>query len=201
MKKIALTLMLGVAPIALAACGHKTDTSMTTTDNTVMTTDNMAVPPGEDANMMDNGAMAMAPMASTDFVTKAAMTDMYEIAASKLAATHASSPDVKKFATEMIAAHTATTAGLKAAIAKGKVDAAPPAALDAEHKAMIDALTAVHGAQFDALYRSQQTDAHTKALGVMQGYASGGDNDALKAFAADTAPKVQSHLDMLKAMP
>ncbi|MDB5715934.1 MAG: hypothetical protein JWO15_3331 [Sphingomonadales bacterium] len=192
-------LLLTAAALALTACGHKADNTAAT-DSNLTISDNMTVAENETA---DNAAMQSAGSASVsaaDFVKNAALSDMYEIASSKLAATMATSAGLKKFAAEMITAHTATTAGLKAAIAKDGVKDMPPKALDPEHQALIDALKATKGADFDALYKSQQTDAHTKALALMQGYATSGDQMALKAFASDTAPKVKSHLDMLKSM-
>src|SRR3954462_15124310 len=55
-----------------------------------------------------------AEMTSTTkgFVTAAATSDMYEVAAGKLAAQRAHSPEVKEFARKMVAAHTKTTATL-----------------------------------------------------------------------------------------
>jgi putative membrane protein len=56
-------------------------------------------------------------------------------------------------------------------------------------------LKAAGGAGFDRLYVEQQKTAHEKALALLQGYSSGGDNEALKAFATKTAAAVKSHLD------
>lgn len=202
-------LLMTAAALALTACGPKADNSATA-DANMAAADNMTVAANDtmDANAMGNsGAMgdasngsATAAVATPDFVKNAAVSDMYEITSSKLAATMATSADVKKFAANMITAHTATTAGLKAAIAKDGVKETPPAALDAEHQGLVDALKATKGEAFDTLYKSQQTDAHTKTLALMQGYAAGGDQPALKAFASDTAPKVKMHLDMLGKM-
>lgn len=193
-------LMLTAAALALTACGPKTTTD-NSADMNLVATDNMMVAPNDG---MENGAMANGAMSAAvstpEFVKNAALGDMYEIASSKLAATSATSAGIKTFAAEMITAHTATTAGLKAAIAKDGVKDAPPAALDAEHQSLIDALKATKGDAFDALYKSQQIDAHNKTLALMEGYALGGDQPALKAFASDTAPKVKAHLDMLNKM-
>lgn len=188
-------ILLTAAALAITACGQKTENTAAADSNLAMT-DNMVVAENDSA---DNGAMS-APVSTADFVKNAALGDMYEIAASKLAATMATSTGIKKFAADMITAHTATTAGLKAAIAKDGVKDMPPTALDADHQAMIDTLKAAKGDAFDALYKSQQTEAHTKALALMQGYAISGDQAALKMFASETAPKVKSHLDMLKSM-
>jgi putative membrane protein len=192
--------LISAAALALTACGHKADNTtadMNVTDSNLAMADNTVVAANDSG---DNSAMMAAPVATADFVKNAALSDMYELASSKLAASSATSADVKKFAAQMITAHTATTAGLKAAIAKDGVKETPPAALDAEHQALIDALKASKGADFDSLYKTQQTDAHTKTLALMQGYATTGDQAALKAFASDTAPKVKSHLDMLGKM-
>ena len=43
-------------------------------------------------------------------------------------------------------------------------------------------------------------DAHQSALNLLQRYAQDGDTPALKTFAADTAPKVQKHLEMAKGL-
>jgi putative membrane protein len=205
-------LLVTAAALALTACGPKASTNTATADSNAMAGDTMAGGGAMAGDSMagtnttvaandtgGNGAMTGSASAP-DFVKNAALSDMYEITSSKLAATMASSPAVKKFAANMIAAHTKTTAGLKAAIAKDGVQATPPAALDAEHQALVDALKAVKGDAFDALYKSQQTEAHTKTLALMQSYATTGDQAALKAFASDTAPKVKMHLDMLNGM-
>ena len=61
---------------------------------------------------------------------------------------------------------------------------------------MLDQLKAAsRGADFDRLYVEQQKTAHQKALDLLQGYSSGGDNEALKAFATKTSAVVKGHLD------
>lgn len=47
-----------------------------------------------------------ASVSDTSFVRQAALSDMYEIQASQLAQTKATSADVKRFASRMIADHT-----------------------------------------------------------------------------------------------
>lgn len=199
-------LLITAAALALTACGSKSQSAdANLTDSNTAMTDNMSDNTMVAANdsgangTADNGA-ATAAVATPDFVKNAALSDMYEITASKLAVSMAQSADVKKFAANMITAHTATTAGLKAAIAKDGVKDKPPVALDPDHQAMITALKGATGPAFDTAYKAQQTTAHTNALALMQSYAASGDQPALKSFAASTAPKVQSHLDMLKTL-
>ena len=73
-------------------------------------------------------------------------------------------------------------------------------ALDAEKQGMLDQLKAAKGADFDAKFAELQATAHQKALTLLQGYASGGDQQALKDFASKTAPVVQQHLDHAKTL-
>jgi putative membrane protein len=207
MKTILLNTGIAVAALAVAGCNSNAMEPGTTNTSTVAAADQMnssGMTNGSDMSnssaMASDASTTMAAPAASEFAKMAAMSDMYEIASSKLALTNATQPSLKTFAQQMIDAHNATTKGLKAAVAKDSVAMTPPASLDAEHQALVDKLKAAKGAAFDAEYKTQQTDAHTKTLAVMQSYAAGGDKPALKAFAADTAPKVKGHLDMIKAM-
>jgi putative membrane protein len=107
---------------------------------------------------------------------------------------------VKKFAAEMIKAHTATSAGLKAALAKSGVDVTLPTQLDERHQGLVDNLKTTSAADFDKVYIDQQVAAHKEALDLMQTYGDHGGNVALKAAAVETAPKVKAHLDMAQKM-
>lgn len=141
-------------------------------------------------------AAAQASMTAADFVTRAASSDMFEIAEAKIAQKKATSADVKSFAAMMIKDHTTSTTNLKAAIAKSNPPLTLPPTLPADMQAKVADLNKASGADFDKTYISQQVDAHTATLAVMQGYATGGDTPALKDFAAATSKVVQSHLDM-----
>lgn len=130
------------------------------------------------------------------FVTGAAISDMYEVEAGKIAAKRSTNPDVKAFAEKMVTAHTETTAKLKAILGMMKHQPAAPAHLDDRRQGLIDNLRGANAADFDARYMGQQVDAHKEALILMKGYAKDGDNKDVKAFAADTATAVQEHLNM-----
>lgn len=149
-------------------------------------------------------ASAMAPKNAQEFVTAAAIGDMYEIQAAKMAEAKSTSPEIKTFAKRMIKDHTKTSAELKGLLGKG-VDATPPTTLDQRRQGLLDNLkTSATGQEFDKRYVSQQIAAHDEMETLMKGYAEHGDNAALKAFAAKTAPVVQMHLDMARqihAMP
>lgn len=142
-------------------------------------------------------AQDVKPTTAKDFVTQAAISDMYEVQAGKLAESKGKAAGVKSFGRHMVAAHTKTTENLKAAIKKSGLDITPPAQLDAKHQKMLDQLKAASGTDFDQIYLSQQQVAHQDALKLMQTYADSGDNDALKQAAAKTVHVVNGHIAML----
>jgi putative membrane protein len=202
-------LMLGtVAALGLGlltACNQNTasnappaDAPQTAANEPQPGTNSEAVSALQDAVAGGVGAVSAELTTTTKgFVEAAAMGDMYEIEASKLAADRAPSADVKKFAQDMIAAHTKTSAALKGALAKSKEDIALPAALDDRHQGMIDNLTGAKDQDFENRYVAQQVNAHNEALILMRGYAKDGDNADLKAVANEAVPIVQMHLDTI----
>lgn len=135
---------------------------------------------------------------STDaFVRDAAIGGMYEIESSKLALRRAASPDVRAAAQMIIDDHTAVDAKLKVLVDGGKAPGPLPTALDERRKGMLDNLKGAAAKDFDDRYLDQQTMAHHEALLAFNGYAKTGDNADLKAFAAETAPKLEHHAEMV----
>ena len=130
------------------------------------------------------------------FAEAAAVGDMYEVEAGKIAQQRGQSADVKDFGAKMVTAHTETASKLKAALASTHPDIVLPAHLDDRRQAMIDELRGAKDADFDGRYIAQQVDAHKEALILMKGYAKDGDTRAIRTLAAKTAPIVQKHLDM-----
>ena len=181
-----------VAALSLAACGKKVETEGAAT-------------PAEQAMTPDANPAATIPTpaneaAAADFAPKAAASDMFEIEAAKIAQKRSARAEVKAFAGEMIAAHTKSTTALKKAIAADNLAITPPAALPSDLQGKLDDLNKADAKDFDKKYADGQVDAHQSALNLMQRYAEDGDAPAVKAFAAATAPVVQGHLDMAKAL-
>jgi len=182
-----------VAALSLAACGQKADETKG------------AATPAEQAATPDANPAATVPTPSDEtkadvFAAKAADSDLFEIAAAKLAVTRSTNPAVKKFAAAMEKAHTATSAELKSAIAASGVAITLPTVLSEDMQGKIDDLTKADAKDFDKKYADSQVDAHQSALNLLQRYAQDGDTAAIKAFAAATAPKVQEHLNMAEGL-
>ncbi|HYM17533.1 MAG TPA: DUF4142 domain-containing protein [Micropepsaceae bacterium] len=153
----------------------------------------------KDAVAGATGTLSPEPTTSTKgFVQGAAMGDMYELDASKIALMRSMSDDVKKFAQQMINDHTQTTNKLKEALEHAKFSVDLPAMLDSRHQGLIDDLKGVKDQDFDARFISQQEGVHDEALILMRGYAKDGDSMDLRMLAQATQPKVEMHLDMIK---
>jgi len=131
------------------------------------------------------------------FTEAAAQSDMYEVQAGQLASMRAQMPELKKFAKDMVDAHTMTSNQLKAILAKAAPDIKPPTQLDSRHEGMLNDLKGAKDEDFDGRYIAQQINAHNEANILMRGYAKDGDSAEIKMFAAETQPKVQMHLDMI----
>jgi putative membrane protein len=197
MKSAMLITVAAATALSLAAC-QKTDSQPTAAEPG---TTNEAVNAAQDATSAAVGAVSASTMGqvSTDsFVTNAAIGDMYEIEAGKIAQQKGQSAGVKAFGKSMVTAHTAMTNELKPLItAAGKT---PPTGLDERRKGMIDNLNAASPADFDKVYLAQQEAAHDETLTLMKGYADNGEDAGLKAAAAKAVPMVQAHLDEVRKL-
>jgi putative membrane protein len=134
------------------------------------------------------------------FAQRMAMSDMFEIASSRLALERAQSPTVKTFAQTMIDAHTATANEMKSAMQSQNFAPPMPVALDPEHQGRVTDLTTVGAPGFDKLYLDQQTAAHEAARATLESYAANGTNSALKAWAGRTAATVRQHLAQVRIL-
>jgi putative membrane protein len=134
------------------------------------------------------------------FVDAAAISDMYEVEAGKIAAQRAQTAAVKDFARQMVEAHTGTTDQLKQTLASNNINITPPAHVDNRRQGLLDDLRGARAENFDDRYIDQQVAAHKEANILMRGYAKSGDNRALKEFAAVTDQAVKMHLSMAEKL-
>ena len=188
MKNVAL-ITVSLFALGLGSCGK---------------TSNSAAPDAAMSGMDTSSSSATNAMpaasAGQTFADTAAASDSFEIATSKLAATHAASAKVKQFAEQMIKAHTDSTAKLKAAAAGATPAIKPSPTLTAAQQQTVDALGTKKGADFDKAYTSAQVDAHSQTLDALKAYSASGDVPSLKAFARSIVPTVTAHLNMAKAL-
>jgi putative membrane protein len=192
-----------VMSLALAACNENTVAEKDRA-NEVAATEPAPAPaaPAVDPGAKDAGGVAASSQPAEltaetrDYVQKAAMGDLYEVEASKLALMRTKSDDVKKFAQAMVDAHMKSSDDLKARLARAGLIVELPAMLDTEHQKKLDDLKAANARTFDARYAAGQKEAHEQALMLHRDYAMRGPVADLKAFAADIVPKIEMHEQM-----
>jgi len=188
-----LVIFVAGAVLALGAC-KKNDAGDTMAANDAnVAIDNMTV---------DNTAATTAPspLMAQGFANAAAASDKFEVESSKLAAASASSAAVKSFATQMITAHTGSTAKLKTVLSGLSPAITADDTLSADQQAKLDNLKTLNGAAFDTAYAAAQVEGHQKALDALKNYAASGDNADLKAFANGLVPTVTAHLNSAKGL-
>jgi putative membrane protein len=136
-----------------------------------------------------------APAAWADapgFLTKAAQGGMAEVAAGELAASKATDPEVRAFGTMMVRDHGAANQKV-AALAKAKGVQLPETPGDA-HKATLDSLRAIGGADFDRAYISQMVKSHENTRQMLQSEIASGQDADVKKLASEMLPTVETHL-------
>ena len=129
------------------------------------------------------------------FATAAANGGLAEVAFGKLALTKTTNAAIKDFANMMVMDHGKANAELMA-IGKAK-NITLPMEPDSAHLKKADELSKLSEADFDKQYVSAMIDGHKKTLDLMNDEAKNGKDSTLKAFAANTAPTVQKHLDAI----
>jgi putative membrane protein len=132
------------------------------------------------------------------FVTKAAQGGLTEVALSKAASTKSSDSSVKKFADQMVQDHQKANDELSAIAKKKGLNV--PAALDAEHQAVVQKINNKSGGEFDQAYGKQMSMDHAKTVALFEGATQSSDSD-LAAFAKKTLPTLKEHKQMAGKLP
>jgi putative membrane protein len=135
-----------------------------------------------------------------NFVKKAAMGDLYEVEAGKIASEKGQSEAVKEFGRQMVEAHSKTSEELKGIVQSENLKVKLPAKLDNQQQKMLEALNEAKAEDFDKTYAKQQVKAHDRAAELFDGYAEEGDNAALKQFAANTLPTIKQHREQARKL-
>jgi putative membrane protein len=143
-----------------------------------------ATPPGE-------AVTPAAVMNASEFATKVAVSNKFEISSSELAIEKTGNEAVKTFADQMVADH--LKAGENFATAAASEGITPPDTLDQQHQSILDRLSGLEGEEFDTAYIKAQQDAHDEAVALFESYSTEGAEGALKEFARTTLPTLQKH--------
>ncbi len=130
------------------------------------------------------------------FMNDAAPGGLAEVELGQLAVKRAVTPEVKKFARQMIADHSMAGTKLKA-LAQQKNVALPPGVLP-KAKQTKEALTKLNGIEFDRAYAKAMVEVHEKDVASFEAVAKNATDADVKAFASATAPTLRHHLQMIR---
>ncbi len=139
-----------------------------------------------------NSTLGIAPKAA-DFIKEAAANGMFEVQSSQLAVAKTQG-DVQTFANQMLADHGKFSDELQQLAQDAKI--ALPRSMSSSQQNMLDKLRILNGKDFAHRYVDNQVLVHKQAVSLFQRYGKSGDNDQLKAWANQTLPTLQQHLDM-----
>lgn len=130
------------------------------------------------------------------FMREMAQANLAEVQAGKMAASKASSAEVKKFAQHMVDDHGKQLSALRT-IAKSK-GAELPSTPQKKHQDAAQKLAKASGEEFDKAYMAQMVKDHEEAVKLHQDAAKNAADKELKAAAEKSLPDVEKHLQMAK---
>jgi putative membrane protein len=131
------------------------------------------------------------------FIEKAAEGGMAEVQLGQLAASKASSDDVKKFGQKMVDDHSKADDQLKQLATSKGVNL--PTDLDHSTKREMDKLSKLSGADFDREYMKTMVSDHKKDVSDFKSEASKAKDPDVKQFAGSTLPTLQEHLQLAQS--
>jgi putative membrane protein len=146
----------------------------------------------------DDAAQSKADMADAHFAKAAAQGGMAEIQLGKLAADRGSNSVVKAFGERMVAQHGAAGDQLKAAAQQANIGL--PSTVSSKDQQIYDRLARLNGSDFDRAYADDMVRDHEQDLNEFQNEANNGKNSSIRAFAAQTVPMIQEHLNQAREM-
>jgi putative membrane protein len=132
-----------------------------------------------------------------DRIVDAYSGNIYEIKASENAASNASTAEVKKVASMMVAAHTKMKTDIATLASKKSITL--PEALTDEQLRKLTKLTEKSGIDYDKEYIDQMKNEHDDAVKKLEKLADNAEDPELKSLAATAVPEIKAHMDMLKA--
>jgi putative membrane protein len=134
-----------------------------------------------------------------DFIMDAAMGGLMEVELGRVAAQRGTSDAVKQFGQRMVDDHSkANTELMTLAQSKGIT---LPTTLDDKHRNELTKMSAMTGAEFDRAYSKLMLSDHKKDVSEFEKQSTRGTDPDLKAFATQTLPTLQEHLQMAKMLP
>ena len=191
MKNTALPALLVAGMLFGSGCSSKPDSAATAKDVNDQKVDNGTVATAADSKTDAKDV--------TDYMVDLANTGRTEYELSQAAATRATSPAVKKYASQTVSTHAQDEAELKAEAGKRNITLPPTLSADSQ-----DLLTKLQGKKagtdFDQQYLDDMADVNDKALSKGKDLLKNSQDPALKTYVQKIIGDDQKHLDEAKQL-
>ena len=194
MKKLNLIIAAAGVFCMMQACNNSSKTGTSTDSTTTTTVDATKTDTTKDTTKMASSV----DTSDKKFTLEAASGGLTEVALGKLAIQKAVSAKVKDFGQMMVTDHSAANDKLMA-LAKSK-NISLPATPNADDQKTIDELSTKSGADFDKAYVDDMVTDHKKDISKFEDASKNCKDADLKAFATNTLPTLQKHLNAINAI-
>ncbi|WP_248765351.1 DUF4142 domain-containing protein [Pseudomonas protegens] len=152
------------------------------------------------ALLLGLGATSALAQSPADFIDDASAKGMADIEASRLAHQQTSSKAVKEYTIQVINDRTTANQHLAKIAKQLDLPVAPREQVMDQAKRLMPRVPQAEGEDFDRAYAASQVKATEEAIEQIQQQAQTSEVPELKAFAEETLPKLENHLQMAKAL-
>jgi putative membrane protein len=149
---------------------------------------------------LDQAQAGEAELAAQDmkFAEEAAAGGLAEVALGELAEQKAKHAEVAQFGERMVRDHQQANQKLMAIVEQKGIELPQDLPQDAKQKH--DKLQQLSDAEFDQAYMDEMVKDHEKTVQLFEQQAESGEDGDLRAFAEETLPTLQEHLDHAKEL-
>jgi putative membrane protein len=138
-------------------------------------------------------ALSLSPV-DYNFAAQANLGAPFQVDSGRLAEKKATTAAIREYAHLMVVSHIPVVDALNAILRQKSITAPPNTLLHAAYDTMLASLKAERDAEFDRDYVEGQVEYQKGNAALFQGEIENGTDSELKAFARQTLPKVQDHL-------
>ncbi|HYG62465.1 MAG TPA: DUF4142 domain-containing protein [Thermoanaerobaculia bacterium] len=144
----------------------------------------------------DQGA-ALAAQDRT-FAMQAASGGMLEVQLGQLASQKAANAQVRSFGQRMVTDHSQANQRLMQVAQNKGLDL--PTQMMPEHRAHLDMMAPLSGAEFDRMYMSHMIQEHNKDISSFEQQTRSGQDPDLRSFAQQTLPTLRQHRELAQSI-
>ncbi|WP_299821493.1 DUF4142 domain-containing protein [uncultured Pontibacter sp.] len=136
-------------------------------------------------------------LTETEFVQRAAASDVFEIETGSLAENQAEAQEVADFGAMLVMDHTMSSQRLMDIARDENINVPMPTAatLPEDKRTILTRLQSKNGTAFDQDFAAVQVQAHREAIELYERAVDELDDDDLRTFAEQTLPTLRQHLE------